>query len=399
MIKDQRASRNLTVLIVAQALLFISNATVLAVNGVVGKQLALRDGLGSGFATVPVTAWVLGGALTAYPAALVMRRYGRRAGFSTGALCGVLGALLAIMALKVESFWLLVGAAAIVGIYNAFGLQYRFAAADAAPPAGKARAIGFVMSAGMLGGLVGPEVSRHSVDLLTIPYAGIYLILAVFAGLAFLLLQMMEGAPLPSVARAVTSRAVREIAAQPIFIFTVLIAALSHGVMSLLMTATTLTMTSVCGHPYGVAAHVLGAHMVAMFAPSFVTGSLVQRYGEWPVMLAGCLLYALTLIIALDGVSVEHFWWALVLLGIGWNLLYVAASSLLLHAYREGEGAVAQGLNEATVFTSMVIASFLSGYLLDRQGWASLNYFAVGGTALIFAVVISLARHRKANSF
>ncbi len=385
-----REQRNLVVLVGAQALLFINNATILAVNGVTGRQLALDNGYGAELATLPVTAWVLGGALAAYPAAMLMRKVGRRVGFSLGAAGGLLGALLAMIAMQVQGFVLLTLASLLVGAYNAFGLQYRFAAADAVPDAAKARAMGYVMSAGLLGGFIGPEVSRLSKDVLIIPYAGIYLTLAGFTVLALGVLQGLRMARHAPVAASALPRSLRAIVRQPLFIATVFIAAISHGIMSLVMTATTLTMTSVCGFSYGIAARTLGTHLVAMFGPSFFTGILIQRFGELRLMLVGCALFAVAMLIAINGVDLGHFWLALALLGLGWNLLYLPASSLLTRTYRNGEGPQAQGFNEAMVFAAMVLASFFSGYLLRHLGWAWLNRLALMGTGLVVCVVTGL---------
>ncbi len=378
-----QANRNLAILVAAQALLFINNATVLAVNGVVGKALVVKGGLNPGLATLPITAWVIGGALSAYPAALCMRRWGRRLGYILGALTGAVGAFLAIGGVMRGSFVVLCLASAVIGIYNAFGLQYRFAAAESVPPAQRARALGLVMTAGVVGGFVGPELSRLGADLLTAPYAGVYLVLGLCMIGAVLLLHQLELAPPVRAAGVARNSPWPALLAEPKFLIAVVLAALAHGTMSLLMTATTLTMTSVCGHPYGVAARVLGVHMVAMFLPSFMTGMLVQRFGERRVVLLGCGFFLAASAVALAGQQVVHFTGALVLLGVGWNLVFVSSTVLLTRSVASPHSAYAQGANEAMVFVTMAAASLLSGLLVERQGWALLAQLSALTTVLM----------------
>jgi len=390
--------RNVVVLAVCQALLFVNNSTVLAVNALAGRHLAELRGLGDAFATVPVTAWIIGTALATVPAAQLMRRYGRRFGFTTGALIGIAGALLVSVAIYAQSFWLLSGGTVIFGAYNGFAQQYRFAAADAAPPARAAQVISYVLAGGLVGGLIGPQLSTVTIDLFSTQYLGAYLVLVVFLVVATFLIQLLR-IPLPSGSEhAKPARTLGEIGRQPAFIVAVVGAALGYAVMNLLMVATPLAMTGPAGHAYHAAAGVISAHIVGMFGPSFFTGTLIRRFGVLNVMLTGALLQILTVIIALSGTSVPHFAFALVLLGVGWNFLYIGGTTLLTECYRPSEAAKVQGLNELLISLLMVVTSFSSGFLLANEGWDLLNYVSSVLVSSIGVAIVWLIVKRRARA-
>src|SRR6266851_9672908 len=328
--------RNVGLLAACQAMLFTNNATLIAINGLAGLALAPYAGI----ATLPVTCWILGGAIGTMPASLHMKRAGRQRGFTLGTLWGVAGALLCATAMALQSFWLLCFGTLVWGVYNAYGQYYRFAAADAASADFKATAISLVLAGGLVGGILGPGVSRWTIDLFDVRFMGSYLSLITFALVAVALLQFIR-IPAPSASeQSAAGRPLLEIAAQPRFIVAVLCGAISYGVMNFLMTSTPIAM-GVCGHPYADAAFVISAHVVGMFAPSFVTGTLIRRVGLLPVMLAGVLLNFASIGIALSGISVAQFSWALVLLGVGWNFLYLSGTTLLTQTYRPEERAKA----------------------------------------------------------
>jgi MFS family permease len=390
--------RNVVVLAVCQALLFVNNSTVLAVNALAGRQLAELRGLGDAFATVPVTAWIIGTALATVPAAQLMRRYGRRLGFTTGALIGLAGALLASIAMYVQSFWLLSVGTFVFGGYNGFAQQYRFAAADSAPPERRPQVISYVLAGGLVGGLVGPQLSTVTIDLFATQYLGAYLVLVGFLVAATLLIQLLR-IPLPSaVQHEEHARTLAQIGRQPAFVVAVVGAALGYAVMNLLMVATPLAMTGAAGHAYHSAAGVISLHVVAMFAPSFFTGTLIRRFGVLNVMLTGALLQTVTIIVALSGMSVPHFGFALVLLGVGWNFLYIGGTTLLTECYRPAEGAKVQGLNELVIALLMVVTSFSSGFLLASEGWNLLNYVSSVFVASIGGAVVWLMIKRRARA-
>jgi MFS family permease len=375
--------RNVTVLACLQALLLANNATVIALNALVGHALATDKSL----ATLPVTGWVAGSALSTYFASMLMRRIGRKRGFALGASFGVLGAVTSSAAVFLGSFWLFMAGATVFGVYSAFGQYYRFAAADAAPSDSKARAISMVLAGGLVGGIVGPSASRVTVHALRTPYLASYLSLLVFLALAFLVLRFLELPP-PSLAEGRgEARPLLAIAAEPTFIVAVLCGAVSFGVMNLLMTATPLAMGA-CGHPYGAAATVISSHVVGMYAPSFFTGDLIKRFGVLKVMAAGVLLNLACIGIGLSGLRIAHFWWSLVLLGVGWNFLFIGATTLLTEAYRPSEKAKTQGTNDACIAVVTAASSFASGLILVRGGWETLNHAAV---PFVLAMGVALA--------
>jgi MFS family permease len=365
-------NKNVALLAAAQALLLTNNSTLIALNGLAGYALAPHKGL----ATAPVTGWVIGAAATTFFASLLMKRIGRRAGFTLGAAVGIVGALICAAALAAGNFWLFCLGTTVFGVYNGFAQYYRFAAADVATPAFKAKAISYVLAGGLVGGIIGPSLSRFTVNLLPTAYLGAYLVLVLFLAAAIVLFRFLEIPPPTQSEAREGGRPLAVIAAQPAFVVAVLCGAFSYGVMNLLMTATPLAM-GVCGHPYAAAATVISSHVVGMFAPSFVTGDLIRRFGVLNVMLAGVLINLLCIAIAVAGIEVAHFWWALVLLGVGWNFVYIGATALLTETYRSAEKAKAQGANELCILLTMATSSFASGMILEANGWQTLNYAAI----------------------
>jgi MFS family permease len=370
--------RNVGLLAACQALLMTNNATLIAINGLAGLALSPVKAL----ATLPVTCWVAGGAIATMPASLHMKRVGRQRGMSMGTLWGVVGALICAGAVWQQSFWLLCFGTLVFGVHNAYGQYYRFAAADVAGPDFKSTAISLVLAGGLVGGILGPTTSRVTVDLLAPRFTGAYLALIGFALLTMLLLRFIR-IPTPSAkVQAAAGRPLARIAAQPKFIVAVLSGAIGYGVMNFLMTSTPIAM-GVCGHPYSDAAFVISSHVIGMFAPSFVTGGLIKRIGVLPVMFAGALFNFAAIGIALSGVSVAQFWWSLVLLGVGWNFLYVGGTTLLTETYRPEEMAKAQGANEQAIFIVMAISSFASGLTVTQAGWERVNLYALPLVALV----------------
>jgi MFS family permease len=387
------AHRNILLLAVAQGFLLTNGVTLVAVNGLVGVSLAPAKWL----ATFPVTAYVIGAALTTLPAAFFMKRHGRRAGFMLGSSLGMAGALLSAFAVAIGSFWTLCAGTLLAGAYNAFGQQYRFAAADAAELAWKSRAISLTLAGGILGGVIGPELSKHTRTLLEPTFMASYLVLAVFAFLSLLLASRLDIPPLSAAEQQAKGRPLGEIAAQPKFIVAVLAAACGYGVMNLLMTATPIAM-DLCRYPFAEAAFVLEWHVIGMFAPSFFTGHLIRRFGTLPILFVGALLNFACIAIALSGVSVMHFWLALTLLGIGWNFLYIGGTTLLTETYHPEEKAKAQGFNDFLVFAVQGLTSLSSGVLITGEGWNTLNLIAIPAVAVTALATLALWwRRRGAN--
>jgi predicted MFS family arabinose efflux permease len=282
------------------------------------------------------------------------------------------------------------------GRYNAYGQYYRFAAADVASHDFKAVAISLVLAGGLVGGILGPSTSRLTVDLLAPKFAGAYLSLIAFAIATIVLLRFIR-IPNPTASeQAASGRPLAEIARQPKFIVAVLAGAISYGVMNFVMTSTPIAM-QICGHPFGDAAFVISSHVVGMFAPSFITGPLIRRAGVVPVLLAGVALNFVTIAIALTGLSLAHFWWALLLLGVGWNFLYLGGTALLTETYRPEERAKAQGANDQAIFIVMAISSFTSGLTVTAAGWERVNLFALPLVALVGAAIVWYAVQERAR--
>jgi len=385
-----KQKKNVAVLATLQALLFTNNSTAIALNGLAGYALAPDKHL----ATLPVTGWVVGAALTTYLASLLMKRIGRQGGFTVGALIGMVGATICCVALYQGNFWLFVSGTTVFGVYNAFGQYYRFAAADAAVHDFKAKAISYVLAGGLVGGIVGPTVSKFTKDALPTAFLGAYLTLIVFLVVVLLVIRLLDIPP-PTAAEAhEKGRALGAIMAQPAFVVAVLCAAFGYGVMNLLMTATPLAM-GVCGHPYSAAATVISWHVIGMFAPSFVTGNLIRRFGIINVMLCGVVLNLVCIAIALAGVDVANFWAALFVLGVGWNFLYIGATALLTETYRPAEKAKAQGANDMLIFVTMATSSFSSGMLLETNGWQLLNQLAIPFVAAMGVALLWLMTKRR----
>jgi MFS family permease len=252
-----------------------------------------------------------------------------------------------------------------------------------------------VLAGGLVGGILGPTSSRWTIELFTPKFMGAYLALIAFAIATTLLLRLVR-IPTPSAAeRSASGRPLRQIVAQPKFIVAVLAGAIGYGVMNFLMTSTPIAM-QVCGHPYGDAAFVISSHIIGMFAPSFVSGPLIKRVGALPVMFAGALLNFAAIGIALSGVAVAQFWWSLVILGVGWNFLYISGTTLLTETYRPEERARAQGTNEQAIFTMMAISSLSSGLTVTTAGWERVNLFALPLVAIVaIAIVWYALRARK----
>jgi MFS family permease len=381
--------RDIFLLACCQALLLVNASGLTAMNGLVGYALAGDKA----FATAGVTTYVLGSALSAMPAALWMAKVGRRRGFMTASLLCIGGSAVCALALLCSSFALFCLGTAIMGIYTAFGLQYRFAAAEVAVDRFKAKAISLVLAGGIAGGFLGPEVSRWGRTLLPTPFLGSFLVLAAIAVVA-LAVQSRVRVPAPGLAKRGGGRPLGEIARQPVFIVAALSAALGYGIMNLLMTATPLAM-SFCGYPFTAAAMVIEWHVVGMYAPGFVTGSLIQRFGVLGVIACGTLLMAACIAVALADSQITHFWTALVLLGVGWNLMYTGGTALLTGAYTGAERAKTQGLNDVIVFAVMAVSSFSSGALIDVAGWQRMNVVALPFITVVILAVAWLAVLRQ----
>jgi MFS family permease len=382
--------RNIALLAGCQALLLTNAAGLTSMFAVIGYSLVDVKAI----ATLGATTYVLGSALAAMPASLWMGRVGRRRGFMTGSAIGAAGCLVAAIAVYAKSFPLFCFATAMVGVYNAFGLQYRFAAAEVAAPSDKAKAISLVLAGGVIGGFIGPESTRLAKDLFATPFLGSFVVLAALAVVATAVQAQVHVPPPSPIERAGGGRPLSEIVRQPVFVVAALAAALGYGIMNLLMVATPLAM-SFCGHPFGAAAFVIEWHVLAMYAPGFVTGGVIARLGVLKVIFVGVGLMAACVAVALSGTTIAHFVLALVLLGVGWNFMYTGGTTLLTEAYAPGEKSRTQGANDVIVFTTMGVSSFSSGMLVSAAGWEAMNAGALPLLAVVAVAVVWHAWRRR----
>jgi MFS family permease len=366
-------NKNLWLLAVAQGLFLTNNVTFIAINGLVGLSLAPLGWM----ATLPVMGYVVGGALSTGLVAKTQARWGRKVSFQLGLAVALCSALLGAWAVAHQNFWLLVTATLVAGYYSANGQLYRFAAAELALPAFREKAVSLVLAGGLMGAVAGPNLASRTRTLTEVPFAGAYLALAAVALLAMAVMALVQFPPaapptLGADGKVDEGRPLGVLLRQPVFMVAAGAAALSYGVMNLLMAATPLAM-QVCGFPFDDAALVLEWHVIGMFAPGFFTGHLIKRFGTLPIMGVGVLLYALCIGIALSGQDLHQFLVALLLLGVGWNFLFTGSTTLAMQAYRPAEKDRAQAAINFGVFATMAFTSFASGALVTTQGWAMLN--------------------------
>jgi MFS family permease len=384
-------NRHLLLLALCQGFFLTNNVVFIAINGLVGLQLAPLGWM----ATLPVTGYVVGGALSAALVAKTQARFGRKRSFQFGLVVAALSAALCAYAAVTKNFWLLVIATVVAGYYNANAALYRFAGPELVAPEHKERAISLVLAGGILGAFAGPNLANATKSLLSVPFAAAYLALVGVALLSLVVLSLIRfpehQAPKPG---ATSGRPLAQIMRQPVFIVAAAAGALGYGVMNLLMAATPIAMAQ-CGLPFSSAALVLEWHVLGMFVPSFFTGHLIKRVGALPVMAVGVLLNAVCIAVALSGVELMQFLVALFVLGVGWNFLFVGGSTLLTEAYRPEEKIKTQGAMDFCVFSTMAITSFASGAMITTSGWQWLNLSSLPVVALIGVALLWLAATRR----
>jgi len=383
-------NRRLLLLTLCQGLFLVNNVTLMAINGLVGLALAPVPWM----ATLPITAFVAGSALSMGLVARHQRRFGRRGAFQIGLAVAMLACLACAWAAHTRDFWLLVAATVVAGYYQANAGLYRFAATEIVEPNRKEAAISWVLAGGILGAVIGPNLASLTRDLLPQPFAAAYVALAGVAALAFALISAVQFPPMPSAAAVAAGRRLREIARQPVFVVAVAGCALGYGVMNLLMAATPIAMAQ-HAHPFSAAALVLEWHVLGMFVPSFFTGALIKRFGALPVMAAGLALNIACIFVALAGVDLMHFLGALFVLGVGWNFLFIGGTTLATEAYRPEERTTAQAGVDFCVYLTMTITSFSSGALVTTGGWTFMNLGTLAPLALLGAALAWLALLRR----
>ncbi|MBP8286043.1 MAG: MFS transporter [Rhodoferax sp.] len=383
-------NRHLWFLAVCQGLFLTNNVTFIAINGLVGFELAPLGWM----ATLPVMAYVVGGAVSTALVAKTQHRFGRKASFQLGLLVAIGSALLCAYAAVSRNFWLLCIATLVAGYYNANGNLYRFAAAELAASGYREKAVSLVMAGGLLGAVLGPNLAAQTRTMTAVPFVGAYLALGGVALLSMAVLHFIRFPPLPAKQASAEGRPLRQIMRQPVFIVAAVTGALGFGVMNLLMAATPLAMQQ-CSLPFSDAALVLEWHVIGMFAPGFVTGHLIKRFGVLPIMGVGVLLNLLCIAIALSGVDLHQFLIALFLLGVGWNFLFTGSTTLSLQTYTAGEKDRAQGALNFFVFATTALSSFSSGVLITTSGWQWLNAGSLIPVVLTGLAIVWLARQAR----
>ncbi len=389
---DRRARRNVTVLVGAQAILGAQMPMIFTVAGLAGQSLAPNPC----WATLPISMAVLGSMLSATPMSAFMQRRGRRAGFVLGAAAGALGAAIGALGLLYGSFLLFLIGALFTGVYMSGQGFYRFAATDTASDAFKPKAISYVMAGGLLSAVIGPQLVKVTADSMVVPFLGTYfgvIALNLIGMWLFVFLDIpaakpaLRGAPVEGRSRAQLLR-------DPVIVVAIICATVSYALMNLVMTSSPLAVVG-CGFQTADAANIVSAHVLAMYAPSFFTGHLIARFGVERIVALGLVILAGSGAVALMGVELEHFFVALILLGIGWNFGFIGATTMLAKSHSVAERGRIQGANDAIVFGGVTVASLSSGQLMNcsgsdvETGWqlvnlAMLPFLVLAGGALIW---------------
>ncbi len=387
---DTKARRNAVILAIAQALYGAAVTAVVVTAGLVGAQLAPS----ASWATLPMSMTIVGTAVTTFPISLMMRRTGRRMGFVVCALAGAAGALLGTVAIFQRSFELFLAGCFLIGVYQASASYYRFAAADTASPVFKPKAISWVMTGGIIAALIGTVLVMATVDLLApVTFAGTWVVMAVLALVGAGILLAVD-IPLTEKHDAPSGRPLGVIARQPRYIVAALTAMLAYGIMMLVMTATPVAMLG-CGFSVKDSSWVIQWHALAMFVPSFFTGSLIARFGAEKVSALGMLLLVGAAVSGLWGIQFENFAVGLVLLGLGWNFGFIGGTTMLTDTYEPEEKNKAQGLNDFLVFAMTAITSLSAGKLLAWFGWNGVNYAVFPMVVVALVMIGWLATHPK----
>ena len=397
MIDDTRAKRNVAVLVLAQAFLGAQMPMIFLVGGLAGKSLASNVCL----ATLPISMIVLGSMLFATPISHIMQKYGRRTGFFLGALGGALGGGIGAYGLMLQSFPVFLVGSFLTGAYMSAQGFYRFAAADTASDSFRPKAISYVMAGGLVSAVFGPQLATATSFTFVTPFVGTYLAVMLLNAVGCLLFFFID-IPKPEVpaADAPRGRTRWELITTPRIAVAVICAMVSYALMNLVMTSTPLAVVG-CGFEQKDAGFIVTGHVLAMFAPSFFTGHLINRFGVERIVGSGIAILGFAGIVALQGVELENFYVALILLGIGWNFGFIGATSMLAGAHAPHERGRMQGLNDLLVFGGVTVASLASGGLMNcsggspEAGWAAVNYAMIPFLILAGGSLLWLMLHDR----
>jgi len=393
----KRAKFNVSVLVLAQAILGSQMPMIFTIGGLAGQTLAPNPC----YATLPISLIVLGSMLAANPLSMIMQRYGRRLGFFVGALGGALGGAVGAYGLYLDSFEIFMIGSLLTGIYMSAQGFYRFAAADTASEAFRPKAISYVMAGGLASALIGPQLVKVTAQSMVVPFMGTYLaIIAINVLGSGLFLALNIPKTEQRSADAPIGRSRWEIMKTPTVAVAMICAMVSYALMNLVMTSTPLAVVG-CGFEQNTAADVVSAHVLAMFVPSFFTGHLIARFGTTKIVGAGLVILASAGAVALQGVNVENFFLALILLGVGWNFGFIGATTMLASAHNPEEKGIVQGMNDFFVFGGVTVASLSSGGLMNCsggspvEGWTAVNIAMVPFLTLAGGALIWLAMQKR----
>ena len=373
-----KMKRNVTLLALSQAVLITGTSLLLASCALVGMSLSSTKAL----ATLPLALLFMAQMATTIPASLYMQRVGRRLGFMTSSVFGLAGAATATVGVFKAEFSIFCFGTILIGVFNGFGQYYRFAAAETAPKEYRSRAISYVLAGGLVAAFAGPNLAKWSRQLLPEEFAGSYAILTGIYLLAFSIAYFLSMPKPGATTRSAGGRPLAEIARQPAYLVAVASAMVGYGVMNFIMIATPLAMHDFA-HPFSDTAFVIQWHVFGMFVPSFFTGHLIRKFGTANIMLTGVLLLGLCVGINFTGTTVIHFWSSLIFLGLGWNFLFVGATTQLTETYSPGEKAKAQALNDFIVFGTVTLTSLSSGAVQNILGWETINMAVIPFLLLI----------------
>jgi predicted MFS family arabinose efflux permease len=389
-VDDRLARRNAMVLAVGQALAGGNNTVIVSTASIIGAVLAPDKGL----ATLPITAMVMGMWFGTLPVGALARRFGRRVALQTGSVFGVLSGLISYSAVMSGQFWLLLVGTFCGGLYAAAHQSYRFAAADTASEAYRPKVVSWVLAGGVFAAVIGPQLVIFTKDLLSPHmFAASYLGQSACAMLAALVLMFVKIPPLPPV-QADHARPLFEIVRVPRFIVAVACGMASYTMMNMIMTSAPLAMVG-CGHSVTDATLGIQWHVLAMYGPSFVTGSLIGRFGVERITAIGLGLIVLAAVAGIAGITVAHFWTDLVLLGLGWNFAFIGATTMVTQCHRPAERNKVQAFNDFLIFGGMAVSSFSSGQMLEYFGWAAINEVIFPTIFVVGAMLAWLAARKR----
>ena len=400
--KPDHSRRNITLLFLSQAVALTSTITMVTYSALVGRMLTESTSM----ATIPAAAGLVAAALTAYPASMFMKKYGRRKGFQLGAIFALLAGVMTFYGIFSANFIVFTLGVLIHGIFQSFAAFYRFTALEITAPHMHKQAVSYVLAGGLLAAFMAPGAAQYfeSSFYLPIQYAGTYILVIILSFLTQFLLLFLK---FPTQTATVTEEktvegpqpSLLEVLKRPAFLCASLNAAGAYLIMSYVMTSSPMEIVEYCGFPVSDAASVIQWHVAAMFLPAFFCGSLIARYGSVRIIFTGMLCLTASAIFAIQGLELVNFYGSLILLGMGWNFMFTAGTTLLAHAHSAAEKAHVQGINDFVVYGLTAIATLSSGFMLETIGWINMNKLVFGVLGLLLVVTLwYVATERRTRS-